>query len=78
MNIYLLNRIGRGGWDVANGFVVVAEDEYAARLVASKRAGDEGDMAWRTPAESTCVLMGQTEPDYTKESHIVLRSFRAG
>ena len=41
-------------FDKAFGFVVRAETELAARLVASARHGDEGGAAWLLREQSTC------------------------
>ena len=42
------------GYDMAFGFVVRAETELAARLVASARHGDEGGTAWLLREQTKC------------------------
>lgn len=60
-------------YDVANGFVVRAESESAAREIASKNSGDEGRSVWLDPEKTTCVeLMADGEPG------CILVDFNAG
>ena len=59
-------------YDNAFGFVIRAEDAFAARLLASARHGDEGGAAWLDERQSTCEeLTGDGE------SGIILSDFRS-
>lgn len=71
MNIYVLERIGKVGWDEVEGVVIVAPSEDAARLIANTDTGDEGKI-WDNPAKVTCKIV---DPNV---EGIVLSSFRAG
>ena len=70
MKLWLLRPIhGHDEWgpwkpwyDKTFGFVVRAETEDEARLLASKQAGDEGHHAWMEPFESTCVELTADGP----------------
>lgn len=57
-------------YDCAYGFVVVAENEHEARLIASEQAGDETPMAWLSHEFSNCA---ELLPD--GRSQIILRNF---
>lgn len=73
MNLYILRRLEGASWDEARGFVVRAESEAGARLLASKRAGDEEADTWLNAKESSCeVIAREGEPE------IILRDFFNG
>ena len=72
VTLWKLTRIGKQDWDVADGFVVRAPDENHARLLASKRSGDEGEQTWLRPEKSTCEQVTEDGPD-----EIILRDFNA-
>ena len=60
MKLFLVQaKAGHPKWepwyDKAFGFVVRAESEREARLLASNGAGDEGQDAWIDAEASTCV-----------------------
>lgn len=61
-----------GIYDMANGFVVMAENEYNARRLASLECGDEGEDAWLLAEHSYC------EEVTGNDEQIILRSFHAG
>jgi hypothetical protein len=63
----------RWGWDCAHGFVVRADSETDARLLAAGESGDELPTAWLKPELSTCE-------ELTAEggAEVVLRDFHAG
>ena len=71
MNIYVLKRSGRVSYDECEGFVIVAESPEDARILANRRAGDEGKI-WDDPAKASCEIV-----DPSVEG-IVLEAFRAG
>jgi hypothetical protein len=74
MKLFLLRPIGKecDAHDMAQGFVVRAKNEDAARFYADKRHGDEGN-AWLFPTRTTC------EELLTKgEEGVILRDFNAG
>lgn len=64
-------------YDKAFGFVIAAETEEQARIIAQKGGGDEcgwegDDPAWVDPTHSTCVEL--TADAYT-EPTVVMRDF---
>lgn len=61
------------GYDEVDAFVIRAETEEQARLIAYGRAGDEGGETWRNPEYSTCE-----ELTADGAQGIILRSFNAG
>lgn len=77
-----------GGYDSADGFVVIAPDEAAARALphADGKCGDECSAVfttedgvrcvWRDPVHSSCELLDATHPAW--KERIVLRSYNAG
>ena len=76
MNIYLLKRkADRAGYDVANGFVVRANTAKKARLLASREAGDEGDIKWIRPKYSSLECIGECSS--TMNEAVILRDFNA-
>jgi hypothetical protein len=73
MKLWLLRRKRENGYDVHNGFVIRAESEDHARVVAGRAAGDEGELAWLRRSRSTCEeLLADGNPC------IVLADFNAG
>lgn len=60
-------------YDASNGFVVRAEDETRARLLASQHKGDEGASTWMDPALSSCRELTVDGPE-----QMILRDFNAG
>lgn len=75
MNIYLLKRDDEQiGYDEADSFVVAALGVRAARELAAKDAGDEGDEAWLEAGRSTCRKLGEG----SVKAGVVVRSFNAG
>lgn len=61
------------GYDKAYGFVVLAETEEGARLLAANDAGDEGRDAWINSQLSTCKVVDTHPP-----ARLLLRDFCAG
>lgn len=80
MNIYLLQYRGNIGYDEFAGFVIVAPSGLAARLLAAKASGDEGQKCWVTEAKTSCVLLGPANnaEEYIANGEIILRDYRAG
>lgn len=74
MTIYLLERLGRIGWDENRSIVVRADDETQAREVAAKNAADEGPEVWRNPGVTTCEVV---DPD-AEVSDVIAIDFNAG
>jgi hypothetical protein len=60
-------------YDVAFGFVIMAETKERARILASRTCGDEGKEPWLDSKLSSCkeVKLGKTE-------RIILRDYNAG
>jgi hypothetical protein len=73
MNIYLLERVGRVGYDEYDGFVIAATSETEARNLCD--SADEGDI-WDNQLDVTCTLVGTASED--TEKGIILGSFNAG
>jgi len=71
MNVYLLERESIY-YDEACGFVVIAENEHRARVVASTQAGDEGATEWLIDAG--CRMIGTS----TDAEGVILRDYKAG
>lgn len=85
MNIYLLARPSRGGYDTYDGAVVVAESAMRARLThpdsdvpafGGERVDDIWLDSWVRPDEVIVTLIGQARPDAIPG--VVLSSFKAG
>jgi hypothetical protein len=49
------NKLWKPWYDKAFGFVVRAQSEGEARLLAAKMCGDEKENAWLDSANSTCI-----------------------
>lgn len=66
MNIYLLQAkasespLWDSPYDKAWGFIIAADSESNARLLASAQAQDEGADAWLKEDHSTCKAIGFT------------------
>lgn len=75
MNIYLIKRIDEIGYDENAGHVVLANSIKEARLLASRRTGDEGSKIWLDALRTKITKVGTT--DY-KTQRIILSDFRAG
>lgn len=73
MKIYLLERFDSADYEEYAGFVIRAEDEKSARIMASKKK-DQGDASrWMDDKQTSCEEVNQDgEPD------IILDSFNAG
>lgn len=78
MFIYTIqrNQNEKFGYDEAFGFVVIAENEGRARLLAGREAGDEGALAWVDTLRSDAELIGTATKG--AKSGVVLRDFHAG
>lgn len=73
MKLWLLERIDKSGWDITIGWVICAESELDARLVAAKEDID-GTAVWGDPVASTCREIGRA----TTEPGVVLKSVKHG
>ncbi|HUU87032.1 MAG TPA: hypothetical protein VMX17_04675 [Candidatus Glassbacteria bacterium] len=71
MNIYCVDA-GKYEWGMLCGAIVVAADENAARKLASKECGREGEDAWR---DAKCELLGITTEDCDSDPRTVLIDF---
>jgi hypothetical protein len=63
-------------YDTAHGFVVRAESERNARILANRLAGDEASLypdVWLDPEFTSCRLLTGVG-----EEEVVMRDFRAG
>jgi hypothetical protein len=66
------NKLSLPWYDKTFGFVVRAENQAAARLLASEYPGDEGTEAWLDPRNSTCEeLAAKGNPE------VVMKDFAA-
>ena len=64
MRIYILKareKLVPNPWspwfDKAFGFIVQAENELSARMIAASDAGDEGDDVWLKPRFTSCEIL---------------------
>ncbi len=76
MNLYLITRIDRTGYDDSAGYVIAAPRMSNARLIAASEASGRADAeTWLNQATSDGELLatGSKRP-----AGIVLRDFRAG
>lgn len=74
MKLFVLRSLReRPAYDVSRGFVIRAAEEGAARIMASRCAGDEGEATWLAPTLSTCEALADEG-----EAEIVLHDFNAG
>lgn len=77
MNIYLLKNLTANHlYDVAEGFVIVAETPASARKMAASRCGDEGSEVWLSAATSSCRKVGVAIESAKPE--ILMRDFVRG
>ena len=68
MNLWLLERHDRIGYDEAYGFVIAAPDEAAARRLAAEHCGDEGPVIWAAPTTECALLVTTSEVGVVLES----------
>jgi len=75
MDLFLLRQIdGIADFDEVVEFVLLAEDEDHARLLASEAGhGDEGAACWLSESTSTCEKLTRKGP-----ARIIVRHFKAG
>lgn len=74
MKIYLLSRLHKFvNYDEYDSFVVRAQNENKARIIASKDAGDEGPKVWMNTEETSCG-----EIRCVGKERIILGSFNPG
>lgn len=74
MKLYFLSRLhGCTNYDQYDSFVVRAENENRARIIASGEAGDEGPESWIDTEETSC-----TELACAGAERVILGSFNAG
>lgn len=76
MNIYVLTRKGRTGWDEYDSFCVVAPTAQSARKIAMRCAGDYDHCDWTSPRDADIENVG-TARDGVKAT-ILVSSFNAG
>ena len=73
MQLWLLKRLDHVSWDEFEGFVVRAKTRERAREIASKKAGEEGEMTWLDALKTSC------EPiEDVGEEETILEAFNAG
>lgn len=73
MKLFLITR-DEPGWDEADGFVIAAPNNKAARALAATDPGDEGAGTWLDGELSKCVCIGETK---RPKARIILRSYRS-
>jgi hypothetical protein len=71
--LWILNRLGYIGHDEAEGFIVRAATEGAARRHAAKQAGDEGGWIWEDATESSCKPL-----PLSGTAGVILRAYVSG
>lgn len=71
MNLYLLTRLEKTGWDEYHAKVIVAYNHANARELANLRTGDEGKI-WTDETKVACVEVSFNSPS------IVWEDFKAG
>ena len=74
MNLYLLTRTDRAGYDENRAFVVAAVSPQGALSIAESVRADEPEGTW--VENSRIELLGAAEP--TIKAGIILRDFNAG
>lgn len=77
MNIYLLKRDNKVGYDEYDGFVIAANTEDEARQMAAEEAADEGKNIWLSPVSDDVRVVKIGINDYPNPE-IILDSFNAG
>jgi hypothetical protein len=74
MKLYYLSRLnGCTNYEQYDSFVVRAENENKARIIASQRAGCEGPAAWTDTEETSCEELRRDGRE-----RVILGSFNAG
>lgn len=75
MKLFLLRRhVDEAGiYDCSDGFVIRATNKTRARLLASRKAGEEGGDVWLTDKGSSCELLEANGHEGT-----VLQDFKGG
>ena len=73
MNIYLLNRTDKWGYDDFDSFVVVAESDEEAKNL---KLGYCDGSSWTTPDKIKVTLLGVASPNVIKGE--ILGSYNAG
>ena len=74
MNLYLLTRTDRVGYDENRAFVIAAASPQGARILTESVRADEPKNTWFE--NSRIELLGTAEP--TIKAGIILRDFNAG
>jgi hypothetical protein len=75
MNIYLISTPGPHAYDTTAGFVICADDEKSARMIAAI-ADEYGSGLWLKEDFSSCVALGKAAKG--TEAGVLLRDYRAG
>lgn len=79
LNLYCLTRTSTRRFmrheDHVEGFVVVAPNRVAARLLASDRALDEGAGTWLVSTASRCEHIGTARPSMKRPRVIVREAY---
>ena len=74
MKLWLLKRLGNDPtYGCFNGFVIRAETENVARVMAAQKAADEGATTWMLAELSSCEELPQDG-----DASILLFDFNAG
>lgn len=63
-------------YDMVLSFVICAETEIDARVLASQNAGDEGEDVWLSSYTSYC--QEYQPPEITSEPRVIMRDFNPG
>lgn len=75
MKLWLLNRTDNIGYDEYAGYVIAAETENEARLIAAVNHADEGSEVWEGQLTCTAECIADAT---NREAGIILESFNAG
>jgi hypothetical protein len=74
MDLFLLRQIdGIADFDEVVEFVILADDEEHARLLASEQRADEGSACWLSESTSTCEKLSRKG-----QARVIVRHFKAG
>ncbi len=75
MNLWLIERSDKHGWDEYLGFVICADSEARVRELAAAKHADEGAVTWTDEGKSKVRYIGKPADGLVEG--IVLESFNA-
>ena len=74
MKLWKIERLSNDvGYDEFDSFIIRAENETEARVIAAENCADEGTTVWLDSRYSTCK-----EINKEGEKEVILSSFKAG